>query len=55
MKIGFFAAFSVTLAAALLLTSCKAVDESVSQPQNGQSTEAAAEQLDYVFYTLNDK
>lgn len=56
MKIGFFAAFSVTLAAAAaLLTSCKAVDESVSQPQNGQSTEAAAEQLDYVFYTLNDK
>lgn len=55
MKKCFFAAFSVTLAAAMLLTSCKAVDESVSQPQNGQSTETAAEELDYVFYTLNDK
>lgn len=39
----------------MLLTSCRAVDESVSQPQNGQSTDAAAEQLDYVFYTLNEK
>ena len=42
-------------AALMLLPSCSAVDESVPLPQSGQNTEAAAEQLDYVFYTLNDK
>ncbi|MGN0554112.1 MAG: transglutaminase domain-containing protein [Oscillospiraceae bacterium] len=38
-----------------LLSSCRAVDESVPVPQEGQDDIVVTEQLDYVFYTLNDK
>lgn len=55
MKIRFFPAFALAAAALMLLPSCSAVDESVSVPQNSQNDFAASEQLDYVFYTLNDK
>ena len=52
-----FVSVIAAAAALILLSSCKAVDESVSLPQNEsvQTAEAAAEQLDYVFYTLNEK
>lgn len=55
MRSKIISVFAASAAVMMLLTSCRAVDESVSLPQNGQSTEAAADQLDYVFYTLNEK